>query len=55
MAVTIKDISEELNLHRSTISRALNNKNVLNARGVPYTSAETEARVSKAARKMGNF
>ena len=53
MAVGLKEISEKLQLSRSTVSRALNNKQVLNARGVPYISAKTVARVLKASKEMG--
>lgn len=53
MAIGIKEISEKLNLSRSTVSRALNNKQVLNSRGVPYISAKTIDRVLKASKEMG--
>ena len=53
MAVRIKDISEKLQLSPSTVSRVLNNKRDLNAKGVPYISAKTVDRVLKTAKEMG--
>ncbi len=53
MAVGIKERNEQPYLSRSTVSRALNNKQVLNARGVPHISARTVVRVLKASKEMG--
>jgi DNA-binding LacI/PurR family transcriptional regulator len=53
MAVGIKEIGERLQLSPSTVSRALNDKRALNAKGVPYISDATMARVLEASKEMG--
>jgi len=45
MPVTIEDLSRELGISRSTISKALNDR--------PYVSPDTKARVLRAARDLG--
>ena len=53
MAVGLKEISERLNVSRSTVSRVLNNKQILDSRGVPYISAKTVARVLAVSKELG--